>query len=97
MRLHGTCLHTFSRWLAARKTVSICVCLVSFLAIGSAEDRGGYSVTTTLPTGITVSVDPDGSYTIATQAPSWSFAGSVGYRLTHITVTNVANPTHVRC
>ena len=88
MRYYGTCLHTFSRWLAARKTVSICVCLVSFLAIGSAEDRGGSSVTTTLPTGITVSVDPDGSYKIATQAPSWSFAGSVGYRLTHITVTN---------
>ena len=58
------------------------------LAFGFAADPSGSSVTTSFPTGITVSVDWDGSYTIATQAPFWTFAGRTGYRLTQITVTD---------
>ena len=61
--------------------------LPTCLAIGSAAARSSSSKTTTLPTGITLSVDRDGSYRIATQAPSWRFAGTVGHRLMRITVT----------
>jgi hypothetical protein len=61
--------------------------LPTCLAIGSATACSS-SKTTALPTGITLSVDRDGSYTIVTQTPSWRFAGTVGHRLTHIAVTN---------
>ena len=61
--------------------------LPTWLAIGSATACSS-SKTTTLPTGITLSLDRDGSYTVVTQTPSWRFAGTVGHRLTHITVTN---------
>jgi len=61
--------------------------LPTCLAIGSASACSS-SKTAALPTGITLSVDRDGSYTIVTQVPSWRFAGTVGHRLTHITVTN---------
>ena len=62
--------------------------LSTCLTLGSATAGSSASKTTTLPTGITLSVDRDGSYRIGTQAPSWTFAGNVGYRLTRITVTS---------
>ena len=62
--------------------------LPTCLAIGSVGARSSSSKITTLSAGTILSVDRDGSYTIVTQAPSWRFAGTVGHRLTHITVTN---------
>ena len=59
----------------------ICLAIASATACSSSK-------TIALPTGITLSVDRDGSYTIVTQASSWCFAGTVGHRLTQITVTN---------
>jgi hypothetical protein len=65
--------------------------LSTCLAIGSAMAFSS-SQTTTLPTGITLSVDRDGSYTIVTQAPPWRFAGALGHRLTHIKVISGRDP-----
>jgi hypothetical protein len=47
------------------------------------------SATITTPVGgITVHVDLNGSYTVSTRSPAWTFRGSVGYNLQHITVEN---------
>lgn len=47
------------------------------------------SATVTTPeAGLTVHVDLSGTYTISTQSPAWTFSGTVGYPLQHITVTN---------
>ncbi len=38
--------------------------------------------------GITVHVDTNGTYSVSTQTPAWTFSGTVGYPLEHITVNN---------
>jgi hypothetical protein len=78
--------------LRAASAVLAVTLLVSGIPTSPGEAYGGSSAATTPPTGITVSVDQDGSYTITTQTPSWSFAGSVGYRLAHITITDGRDP-----
>ena len=74
--------------LGAASTVLAVTLLASGTPTSPEEAYGGSSAATTPPTGLTVSVDRDGSYTITTQTPCWSFAGSVGYRLAHITITD---------
>lgn len=47
------------------------------------------SATVSTPeSGMTVHVDMNGTYTIRTQSPAWTFSGSLGYSLEHITVNN---------
>jgi hypothetical protein len=38
--------------------------------------------------GVTATVNMNGTYTISTQSPAWTFGGTVGYTLSHITVAN---------
>src|SRR5258708_8597574 len=79
--------------LGAASTVRAVTLLASGIPTSPEEAYGGSSAATTPPTGLTVSVDRDGfSYTITTQTPCWSFAGSVGYRLAHITITDGRDP-----
>lgn len=47
------------------------------------------SATVSTPaSGLTIHVDMNGTYTIRTHSPAWTFSGSVGYSLEHITVNN---------
>ena len=39
-------------------------------------------------TGITITVDTSGSYTISVQSPAWTFGGNVGHTLSNVTVNS---------
>src|SRR5258708_13566618 len=61
---------------------TLLVCLVFEIFISSA-----FAATTIQSaTGVSVSVDPSGSYTISTSEPAWSFGGELGTELTNISV-----------
>src|SRR5258708_12123427 len=61
---------------------TLLVCLVFEIFISSA-----FAATTIQSaTGVSVSVDPSGSYTISTSEPAWSFGGELGTELTSISV-----------
>src|SRR5260370_16737998 len=61
---------------------TLLVCLVFEIFISS-----GFAATTIQSaTGVSVSVDPSGSYTISTSEPAWSFGGELGTELTNISV-----------
>src|SRR5260221_7720868 len=78
--------------LGAASTVLAVTLLASGIPTSPEEAYGGSSAATTPPTGLTVSVDRDGSDSITTQTPCWSFSGSVGYRLAQITLTDRRDP-----
>jgi hypothetical protein len=69
-----------------RRLVGVIVSLVlGFLALSGPGIAHAASTTISEPTGITITVDPSGSYTITTQTPAWTFGGNIGHTLSNIT------------
>ncbi|MGA7236438.1 MAG: hypothetical protein WBY44_12205, partial [Bryobacteraceae bacterium] len=77
------------RYLCSGGQVCPLICLL-FTGIGTVKAQNALGIQGA--GGLTVSVDPKGSYSITVPDPAWQFGGSVGYPLTNLATVSGVDP-----